>query len=306
MESVEFDMPTTQLTASRIVAQQIESSLHKKVWWLGREDVGPAQSLVFLKDGAATIEAETSGHALDAPALFWLHKPAHCRLVAEAGTTGYLAEFPEDVITRAVGDFEQSAMLRFMIERDLNLPLFAKSAEIRAMEASLSAIVFETQTSQTGMTMLVAAHLRIIFVSMMRVSGADDMHSRSGGSSVHFLQRFRQLVESNFRTHWTISRYANELGISHDRLHAICQRELHRTPKALVAERLAREAGLGLERSTLTIEQLAFSLGFRDPAHFSHFFKRMTGTTPGKFRRLMVSSIPGSSSLSPTNFADWP
>ena len=47
---------------------------------------------------------------------------------------------------------------------------------------------------------------------------------------------------------------------------------------------------MALERSTLSIEQLSHSLGFRDPAHFSHFHKRMTGLAPGKFRKMLGSA----------------
>ena len=83
-------------------------------------------------------------------------------------------------------------------------------------------------------------------------------------------------------------------------------RELDKTPKSLIAERLAREASLGLERSTLSIKQLSYSLGFRDPAHFSNFFRRMTGMTPGRFRKLMATASPDSDGFSPPSFADWP
>ncbi len=113
------------------------------------------------------------------------------------------------------------------------------------------------------------------------------------------------LLEANFKAQWPVARYATHIGISHDRLHSLCTRKLGRTPKALIAERVAREAALALERSTLSLEQLSFVLGFRDPAHFSHFFKRMTGVAPGAYRRT-VRAGTGNRPASPTNFADWP
>ena len=67
-----------------------------------------------------------------------------------------------------------------------------------------------------------------------------------------------------------------------------------------------RQFGSNQFGSTLTIEQLSHSLGFRDPAHFSNFFKRTTGMTPGGYRKMMVSTEAGRASVSPTSFADWP
>ena len=301
-----ISMPGTAFAASRILVQKIDSSLHKKVWRFGRQGSNAARALIYLEDGGARMEAGEEVHSLEAPLMFWLNEPEGCRLTAEAGTTGYLTEIPEEMVARAVGDFSETATLRSMVDQNQILPLDGLRGNVRDFSSSLATILDEIQAPQSGSAMLVVAHLRIILVAMMRLTGAEEPHQGGAGSSARFLQRFRQLVESNFRAHWPISRYAELIGISHDRLHAICQRELDKTPKALVAERLAREAGLGLERSTLTIEQLSHSLGFRDPAHFSHFFKRMTGTPPGKFRRMMATSLHDSSSVSPANFADWP
>jgi AraC-like DNA-binding protein len=178
--------------------------------------------------------------------------------------------------------------------------------DANAVSVSLAAILAETQTPRIGLSMVVAAHIRILLVAIVRLSGLDDTALEGSGAASRFLQHFRQLVEGNFRAHWPIARYAAAIGISHDRLHAICVRLLDRSPKALVAERLAREAGLGLEHSTLSIEELSYGLGFRDPAHFSHFFKRMTGIAPGAFRKRMADTARDNRAASPANFADWP
>ncbi len=37
-------------------------------------------------------------------------------------------------------------------------------------------------------------------------------------------------------------------------------------------------------RKDITIQEIGYTLGFSEPASFNHFFKRMTGVTPKKFR----------------------
>ncbi|MDF1779082.1 MAG: helix-turn-helix domain-containing protein [Rhizobiaceae bacterium] len=299
-------MPGTNLKTSGLLVQRIGSNLQRKIWRMGLLNVHTSSALVCLEDGSASLEAEGPSPALKAPVLFWLRRSEGYRLITEAGATGYLAEMTEDMVTRAIGDFAETATLKYMIDQDHDISLDRTSANGHAISSGFQAILSELQSPQNGMEMLLVAHLRIILVSMMRISGAQHPQHAGSGSSRQFLHLFRRLVENNFRAHWPIARYAEKLGISHDRLHAICRRELETTPKALVAERLAREAGHGLERSTLTIEQLSHSLGFRDPAHFSHFFKRMTGMAPGQFRQIMSHSSADGPNTSPTNFADWP
>jgi len=187
----------------------------------------------------------------------------------------------------------------------MGLSLAERKPAQERIRTNLEAVIEENGRPQPGTVMAIVAHLRIVLVQMMRISGLEEATGAGRGEDAHFLQRFRQLVEGHFRDHWPVARYARVLGITADRLHAICTRELGRNPKALIAERLAREAAMALERSTLSIEQLSHSLGFRDPAHFSHFHKRMTGLAPGKFRK-MLGSAANTGEFSPPNFADWP
>lgn len=304
-------MLTAVMPPPRLVAQRLESSLHAKVVRLGRPS-GGGRVLVHLSDGSALVHLSTTTRlqnhdkllALQAPCLFWLGDPQGERLVAEAGTTGTVVQIADEFVTRAAGDFAETARLHVMVDIDHHRTL--PPAHNRSIATSLTAVLDELDRPQPGTDMLVVAHLRVIMVAMLRLIGPEDATLGGAGSGQHLLQRFRHLVEVNFRAQWPVTRYAELVGISPDRLHDICRRELGKTPKALISERLAREAGLGLERSSLSIKQLAHTLGFRDLAHFSHFFKRMTGMPPGAFRRMMAQAAPGHQAASPANFADWP
>ena len=118
--------------------------------------------------------------------------------------------------------------------------------------------------------------------------------------------RFRHLVELHFREHWRIARYAEALGLSHDRLHDICVRTLKRPPLELVHDRLAHEACLQLVRSGLSIEQVAADLGFRTTANFSRFFRARTGNSPARYRASIARDRSEHEDQVMGSFADWP
>jgi len=40
-----------------------------------------------------------------------------------------------------------------------------------------------------------------------------------------------------------------------------------------------------LSQTELSIKEIAFKLGFREPSHFNHFFKKQTNLTPALFRK---------------------
>ena len=103
-----------------------------------------------------------------------------------------------------------------------------------------------------------------------------------------------------------VADYASLLGMTPDRLHALCSRELKRSPSALIQQRIVKEAAARLEASSATVKQIAFALGFKDTAYFSRFFSKHTGEAPGAWRhRVAVRSRAGRSRPA-LNFADWP
>ncbi|MFT4116691.1 helix-turn-helix domain-containing protein [Bradyrhizobium sp.] len=100
--------------------------------------------------------------------------------------------------------------------------------------------------------------------------------------------------------------YANLLGMTADRLHSLCSRELGRSPSELIQQRVVREAATRLESGTSTVKQVAFALGFKDAAYFSRFFRKHTGEAPGAWRQRVAARTKAGRSRPTLNFADWP
>lgn len=287
-------------------AESIDSSLHSRIWSFNRQAENVARQLVLLTDGAGEAEVEGERFAVSAPAILWLGDMKPGRLRAEAGATGYRGWASDAMVVAAIGDQADSVSLRYLVDRSFVLSLSGQEEHATVLERCFRGMLSELRQPMEGSPLLLSALLRIMLVSMIRVSGGEEAALPGIGEKSGLLQRFRQLVEMNFRSHWTVAQYAGALGISTDRLHAICTSGIGKSPKALVSERLAHEAALRLERSPLTIQQLGHALGFNDPAHFSSFFRRMTGMPPGRYRKTAaVSRLQGVNAPTPS-FADWP
>ncbi len=100
------------------------------------------------------------------------------------------------------------------------------------------------------------------------------------------LARFRRLVEAQYRTHAGIDTYAEELGVSEARLRRACLTVAGQTPVELVHLRLLVEAERQLRYTSMSITQVAYYLGFEDPAYFSRFFRQRSHKSPRDFRML--------------------
>ena len=89
------------------------------------------------------------------------------------------------------------------------------------------------------------------------------------------------------------------LGVARLHLHDSCARAFGRPPQRLVHERLIAEARVRLRDTGQTAEQIAYGLGFRDPAYFSRFFSRRVGMSPGAYRKASRIAPP----QAPTSFS---
>ena len=95
---------------------------------------------------------------------------------------------------------------------------------------------------------------------------------------------FQWLLDGNHLTEKTVAYYADKLLISPNYLNILCRRQLNCSAQELIHNRVLLEAKRLMHTSEKSIKEIAYTLGFNDPAYFSNFFKSKTGLTPRQFR----------------------
>lgn len=291
---------------SNVRAEPIHCALHDRVLGLGTAAGERYWRAILLTSGEGAILQGDGVQALNAPCLAWIPWSDDQTLRVHAGGVGYQFSIGDQVLANAIGHNPESADLRYFLDRRVVSPLGDAPETVADTEHAFDLIVRETHRPRTGSWTMVQAQVRAILVFLWRMSGAEDIALQTQGQSLRILRQFRQLVEAHFRDRWTIRGYADSIGISADRLHDSCRRELGRSPLQLVHERVIHEARLRLERSSQTVEQVAGSLGFRDVGHFSRFFRSKVGLPPGAYRDRAARSTADGADIQPNNYSDWP
>jgi AraC-like DNA-binding protein len=104
---------------------------------------------------------------------------------------------------------------------------------------------------------------------------------------------FMELVERQFpidEDHRSVrlrtpSDFAKQLNVHVNHLNRAIRETTGKTTSGLIAQRLLQEARILLRHSHWSIAEVAYALGFKEPTHFSNFFKKGTGVSPSGFRR---------------------
>lgn len=158
-------------------------------------------------------------------------------------------------------------------------------ATLDRMEQELS-LHFEPRT-----TLLEACLDVFLTLAASRIGGGDDTGETAGRDR---MARLHALVGAHYRQHQPAAFYAETLGISVTHLNRVSRSGAGKSFQQLLTDRLMTEARRNLVFSLLSVQQIAYELGYADPAYFSRTFLRATGETPGAFRK-RERSQPGSS-----------
>ena len=284
-------------------AERLPTGLRSTVIRPGRGAYEPFVHLVLLEAGEITVDAGDGSREAEAPAALILPPGPGVLLTLGPGSDGWLLGMGPSLLSAAVGARAESEFLapigtHLMIARDFAPDTATDPA------ALAERIADELSRPAPGAQMAVLAGLRLLLIDIWRSSGSEPQRLAQG-SDAHVLLSFRRLVELHFHKRLGVADYAAQLGVTYDRLHGICQRNLQRAPLQLIHARMMREAASWLERSGQPIQQIAHALGFPDSAEFSHFFKRQSGLSPSRFRQ-QVRNQSEAIGLARTSFADWP
>lgn len=95
---------------------------------------------------------------------------------------------------------------------------------------------------------------------------------------------YKELVAQNYTRWHKVSDYSAALHISSKQLNTLVKCTLGKTAKSLIKEQLIIHARRDLKFTDKNIKEIAFNLGFREPFHFSNFFKTTIGCSPSEYR----------------------
>jgi AraC family transcriptional activator of pobA len=246
---------------------------------------------VHLRQASQDVSPDRSG-----PRLMWWADGSGRELIAEIGTRGTLLSIPDGVLAQAMPATPIGEQMQRTLSQDLDLA--AESAG--SIPPLLEGFATERQGSEPGAEIATSNYLTLMLLQLWRLARRDIVHL--GGAPQGLSERFILLAAQRVRDHRPVEDYARDLRVSRDRLGSAVKRATGLSPRAYLHRLLLRDAMELLANTGMPVSQVAFRLGFVDPAYFTRFFKRETGQNPGAFRR----SHRRSDTTEPQSFAAWP
>ena len=106
-----------------------------------------------------------------------------------------------------------------------------------------------------------------------------------------YFRQFTELLGEHYKHERSVGFYARQLCITPKYLTTLIKRISGKSVSEWIDNYVILEAKTLLKYSNMSVQEIAFKVGFESTAYFSNSFKKMIGCSPNEFRRLQRQSF---------------
>lgn len=294
----------TNIIGSMVRFEEIQPGLQTRTFSTGSGNFSHFNLIGVVQRGDISVLYGDEQHAIIESSIFSIPHKESAKVLVPAGSQIWLIGYSDELSSLVIGTESDSTKLDILMHQ-LSITQCKKTDINDVFLPLLKLLNLEVGFSKNRSQTIICSIIRILLINTYRLTNIETIKLNNSPDEL-VLQRFRQLVEIEFKNRKPVTYYCNKLNITYDRLHAICQRNLHKPPLQLINNRVLIEVTTRLKRPSDSIQMIANQLGYNDASQFSHFFKKETGISPNQFRRNNALTTDRQGNKQEYNFADWP
>ena len=166
------------------------------------------------------------------------------------------------------------------------LPFHEKLASFNELMGTRHRFHNELNEKRIARSKIIELLLQILIVRLYRlVLDHDALTVPSDNRTLNHYHKLLEYVRKHSTNTLTVAQCAEYLNMSMGHLNRICKELFNTTTQQLLHEQLAQKAKRLLLTTDKTIAEIAYDLEFKDPSHFSKFFKNKEGLSPRALRK---------------------
>jgi AraC-like DNA-binding protein len=255
----------------------------EKACVVNKQEQVEAYSIFWIKEGKGTYNIDFKQYSFDGSVLFFLSPGQVFSVESEKINEAYRINFVRDFYCIQIHDKEvacNGVLFNNVYETPFVTPC---KKDIQKLEFILENLIEEFTNSDTAQYDMLQTYLKQLIIHAVRIQ--KDNHQLKEDSESKLFKDFSLLVEMNFKKMHSVTDYANRLGLSPKSLTKNFQKAGTNTPSDFIKNRIVLEAKRQLIYSSDSVKQIAFDLGFNDPAYFTRFFTKSTTKSPLQFKK---------------------
>jgi len=244
----------------------------------------------FIKRGKGTYRVDEQQYEIK-PYSFYFTNPGHFRSYRwDEIDEVMLITFSESFLQEYV---HPQVFSQFPFLLDENLPVRSLTpALFEEFEHIYQQIRREYQSHSPYRCELIGHLLVVLLLKMKEHLWQRYNPIQEGKRSSQIVRRFKQLLENHYHAlrighadgvlH--VQDYADDQHLHPNYLNTVIRTKTGKSVNTWITEKNITEAKALLQHTALTAKEIAYRLGFNEPAHFSNYFKKHTHSTPTAYR----------------------
>lgn len=240
-------------------------------------------TIFWIKNGKGTFNIDFKSYSFEGNTLLFLTPGEMFSIASEEINEAYKLTFIRDFYCIETHDKAiacNGVLFNNIYETPFIKPCKKDSAKLSFI---IESIIDELSQNSTAQYDMLQSYLKQFIIHAVRIK--KEHHIIKDDSESRLFKDFSLLVEQNYRQLHSITDYANRLGISPKSLSKHFQKLGTTTPSTFLKNRIILEAKRELFYTNKTVKEIAFDLGFNDPAYFTRFFTKATQKSPLQFKK---------------------
>ena len=244
-----------------------------------------AYTIFWIKEGKGTYHIDFDEYSFDGNVLFFLSPGQIFTVDSEKIKEAYRLSFVRDFYCIQTHNKEISCngVLFNNIYETPFIELNQKDSN--KLSFILSELIDEFNQKEAAQYDMLQSYLKQFIIHAVRVQ--KNSYQLKEDNETKLFKDFSTLVEFNFRKLHSVTDYAERLGVSPKSLTKHFQKIRAQKPSDFIKNRIILEAKRKLIYTDFSVKEIAFDLGFNDPAYFTRFFTKATQNSPLQFKKLL-------------------
>jgi len=218
--------------------------------------------------------------------LFFISPNQYLELETAGEESGYFIFYNRDFYCIQIHD-QEVACDGLLFNNIRNMPKVELSdAENAFLGGLFKEMIQEFNLNDSSLEEMVRTYLKQLLIRATRSWKRQhlDKAVTDQQSDLEFFRKFTRLVEEHYKSKHTVADYADFLCMAPKTITHKFNRLRLPQPNEVIKNRIILEAKRLLVHTSLTAKEIAYDLGYNDPAYFSRLFQTKTGESPSSFR----------------------
>lgn len=246
---------------------------------------------VVLLTTGFELQVDLKHYSVKQPSLFFISPNQYMEIKNAGIEEGYLIFYNRDFYCIQIHD-EEVACDGLLFNNVPNIP----AVTLDENDAPFFTSVFRQMTDEFSLEdvsreEMIRTYLKQIFIKAARLWKKQNLNKEleQSNNDLEFFRKFTMLIEEHYKQKHNVSEYAALLYMAPKTITHKFKRLNLPQPNDVIKNRIVLEAKRLLAHTSLTSKEIAYRLGYEDPAYFSRIFAQKTGETPSGFREKFLS-----------------